>query len=767
MVKAVQQDRNHPLFGLLNEQLDCQRDIIDTAIRIRPKTRSKTGKAVFSDLGRHIFSHCAEMWYALPEEARQWYQDHAPAQFCTGFLWWTWSCLIKNYGAGPWTVKASPVGGHSYIRPIGAPEGIYAKGYTGATEIGTLAHIDWEEGCPAEEYPILLVHGWYLTAFAPHGTWKWMTKELTGKDPTKSPDVEWIYDPEHPGDVDWALRRIEGDGRIVYISNYTHDPMAGVPDRLDEYALSLAREIEVLCAHEGVEKVNIVTHSLGGLVTRAYIENEDLPVGFQQINYRGDVNALIMIAPPNQGCYLADIIPEWSPWDSLEMIKHGSEFLTNLNSGVTGREKGVEYSIIAGNYFGCPPGWAGTFDLTKELDMLWVELIGALDTFYMSQYAHDISRRDIIIAASICGLSGFETNDGAITVEDTKLSYQGGKPEVPGERFYILPLTHAGLLGTVRLPCDTAITVKIILANYTIEKWRDKGKKIEPSEANFIQRCLSLIERTDAAREVYNHIVDTNVDVDFGDVPVGFLAMYFPDENAIHVDPDAEGEEEKAVSQHIVHEGERSRWKGENSISQEYHAFKAEADFWNTVKKGDTDDHCDWVAGFVAQGKQVAMDYIRTLSEFEDLPEYSGLDEYIPEAFTILDYSTTGYPYALFIQREGVTVIYGDRFPEATAWYLPSLRAIQVNYNLFGYPPQVPAAYIAHESLHAEWDRCNSINQEYHAFKRQTEVWKEIKGDAEEEGLDWILKLYTFSEDIIKDWIREQPAYEDLPEYCP
>ena len=756
MVKVVEQNRNHPLFATLSEHFDCQSDITHTTVRTRPKTRSDLPRSVLSDLGRHIFSHCVDLWNAKPQDEKQWWGEHAPPQFCTGFLWWTWSCLIKNYNGGPWTVKVSDVGGHSYIRPVGAPEGIYAKGYTGATEIGTLAHIDTEPGCPSEDLPLLLVHGWYPEAFDPADTWKVMAYELTGKDPTKVDDFQYVYDPEHPGDPAYALRYIDGEGRDLYVSNYTHDPGNGTPGDIRAYAQSLAREIKVLKDHLGAPYVDILTHSMGGLVARAYIENQDLIGNPYEVQFRHDVRGLIMMAPPNQGSHFHVLYPGWHDWTSVQQMQAGSDFLNQLNTGATGAAQGVQYHIIAGNKYDCQQWHLGGSSPSDPFAINWQgELV---KPEFITYPPH---------AFRLCEYTNDEPNDSEVLVKETILDKQGGQVEVTPDRYYVYGLNHWTMRGYWGSPCQAATLVQLILANYTIEKWRAKGKQFEPSEANFIQQCFRKIQLTDAASEVYNWIMARNISIDFGDVPEGAVASWVPAENTIKVDPYAEGQPQKVVSQHIVHQGEHSRWKGENSINQEYHAFKAEADFWNSVKKGDADDHCDWVAGFIGQGKHAAHDYLRTLPAYADLPEYSGVSESIADAFTLVDDTYFGNPLCLNSQRMGARFDFQNYTHDAFAWYWLDFRHGAINTSWQSDPPQAVAAAIAYLLTRAAWDIQDSIHQEYQSFKAMARVWEILKGDLSHDFCDLVSAVINTTEAAAKDWIRSRPEYADLPEYFP
>lgn len=99
----------------------------------------------------------------------------------------------------------------------------------------------------------------------------------------------------------------------------------------------------------GAEKVDVVAHSMGGLVTRAYISSND---------YAGDINNLIMLGTPNEGAPIAaspfSILVGFTQGDILldlgrySMIPYSpSLLLLNLFYD----EKGVNHITIGGKKF--------------------------------------------------------------------------------------------------------------------------------------------------------------------------------------------------------------------------------------------------------------------------------------------------------------------------------------------------------------------------------------------------------------------------------
>ncbi len=85
------------------------------------------------------------------------------------------------------------------------------------------------------------------------------------------------------------------------------DPGAALPAK--KYLTEVIDKAKT--ANPGISKVNIIAHSLGGLVTRSYIESP---------NYRNDVNKAFLIGSPNAGSTFAyytweggEVPPNWDP----------------------------------------------------------------------------------------------------------------------------------------------------------------------------------------------------------------------------------------------------------------------------------------------------------------------------------------------------------------------------------------------------------------------------------------------------------------------
>lgn len=127
------------------------------------------------------------------------------------------------------------------------------------------------------------------------------------------------------------------------------EPSKDVP--IPEYAKRLKKLIDNIKLATGRNKVNIIAHSMGGLVARSYI---------QQFSNDDSINKLIMIATPNHGIYgegfsAYTFCNSGSPtgnWKECESMKYDNPFITQLNNGDE-TPGNIKYYTIAGK--GCFP----------------------------------------------------------------------------------------------------------------------------------------------------------------------------------------------------------------------------------------------------------------------------------------------------------------------------------------------------------------------------------------------------------------------------
>jgi len=327
------------------------------------------------------------LWPVIDEEIVFDASSSMPSEGASTIVGYLWEF---DDGTGP-VGTTSPIYTHTYSADLlaeGSSERHFTVTLTVMDDQGRTDSTSFE--LIVKRPPVLLVHGFQLWpwGFDLDETWRTMAIDLTGKDVSRVEDYDWVYDEGLPFDPDFAMKRVEGNGFVVFISCYTHETSTATMLDIQWYAKSLANEIQLIKKHEHVTKVDIVGHSMGGIVSRTYIENEDLVSNPNQVQYRGDVRKLVFLGTPNQGTSLA----AWLTWASslgidisyyecAQQLAEGSIFMSQLNSGATGEEKRVEYSGIAGNRFDAGPFLAEPNDLLVAVREVWLDEIPASRRF--------------------------------------------------------------------------------------------------------------------------------------------------------------------------------------------------------------------------------------------------------------------------------------------------------------------------------------------------------------------------------------------------
>ena len=93
------------------------------------------------------------------------------------------------------------------------------------------------------------------------------------------------------------------------------------------------------CLAAGAEKIHFVTHSLGGILLRVYLQDNDLP----------DESRVVMLSPPNKGSELVDTLKDWPIYEWFfgsagQVLGTDEESLPNQLKRID-----VEVGVIVGN----------------------------------------------------------------------------------------------------------------------------------------------------------------------------------------------------------------------------------------------------------------------------------------------------------------------------------------------------------------------------------------------------------------------------------
>ncbi|WP_169989183.1 choice-of-anchor X domain-containing protein, partial [Microbispora sp. H10836] len=137
--------------------------------------------------------------------------------------------------------------------------------------------------------PVVLVHGWKSNAQDSWGNTHEILKSL------------------HPNGASFAV----GDGQFGpdggTLNTGTEDPIDAISKRtntLEQNAKEMAKYIENVRTRTGAWHVDVIAHSMGGLIARQYIQGE-MP---SSPDYKPVVNRMLQMGTPNRGTPCADMV---------------------------------------------------------------------------------------------------------------------------------------------------------------------------------------------------------------------------------------------------------------------------------------------------------------------------------------------------------------------------------------------------------------------------------------------------------------------------
>lgn len=146
---------------------------------------------------------------------------------------------------------------------------------------------------------------------------------------------------------EWGLSGRPVSARVTYYYNFYKNGdeyvlIAQKSESIETYAIRLNEMINIVKHHTGKSKVNIVAHSMGGLVTRRYL----------QLFGDESVDKVILIGTPNNGTQgrTNTLCPVFGETKECADMAQGSVFMSKVNDPVA-QPRHAKFTTIAGS--GC------------------------------------------------------------------------------------------------------------------------------------------------------------------------------------------------------------------------------------------------------------------------------------------------------------------------------------------------------------------------------------------------------------------------------
>jgi len=201
-------------------------------------------------------------------------------------------------------------------------------------------------GAASEQPAIVLIYGFQpVPGFRATQIWKTFAEHFSGNDVANTVSITAADGHEF-----YLLEAIDAEHRDVILSNPASALEPTVRD-IFHYVRRFAEEIAALSSRRSMTCFDVVAHSMGGLIARAYIEASDFGsnAGY---TYGGEIRTLVMLATPNHGSEVA-ALGEWFTTLSRQMAPR-SDFLRTLNAlqwvdgKISGVSPDVRYVSVAG-----------------------------------------------------------------------------------------------------------------------------------------------------------------------------------------------------------------------------------------------------------------------------------------------------------------------------------------------------------------------------------------------------------------------------------
>jgi triacylglycerol lipase len=206
--------------------------------------------------------------------------------------------------SSPYTYRYYPYT-NSYVGVSSADNHVYYLGPDGVLhDMGPLSAWLATSGCGARPYPVIFIHGlassadtWtaYRDYLINNGHWTYGGIPAYNQG-TKTVNISCPADPSQT----IACTGNDGD---FYTLNFSDNQGLTFDVQGGELAAIIK---EVLAANPGKTKVLLVSHSMGGLAAREYLQGLAREINsVTTITYREDVAKLITVGTPHKGSFLA------------------------------------------------------------------------------------------------------------------------------------------------------------------------------------------------------------------------------------------------------------------------------------------------------------------------------------------------------------------------------------------------------------------------------------------------------------------------------